>query len=169
MNKALDNIITEVDANLTYVQINFDDNAWGNSIPAQAGWYLITTNMPINELRAIAPPQHKAHINIPRAIHNVSSLNEVGIAIRQFENEHYVVYNGEAGNLKSRAREHVYGHPKTYCLGLSKYDVLSQYEWRFYYTLISSCQGITREDKSLRLAVEQGWRAKHGWPVLCSK
>jgi hypothetical protein len=169
MNNSLDNIIAQVDANLTCIPIDFNDSSW-SIIPAKPGWYVITTNMPIEHLRTLAPPQHKAHINIPRTIESASSLYMLNIAIKQSENEHYVVYNGEAYNLKARAREHICGHAKTYCLCLSEYEIVRQYEWRFCYATVSSCcREPHSTSKSLRLAVEQGWRAKHGWPILCGK
>jgi hypothetical protein len=169
MNMALDNIIAEVDALLKREQMSFVDDSWRNAIPGEPGWYLITTNTPIDVLKSIGSPKYPAHINIPQSIKNVSVLLDLGIAIRQAEDEDWVVYNGEAENLKARAREHEKGHAKTYCLGLSNYEALHKYRWRFYYTATSSCKNLNNAGKLLRLAVEQGWRAKHGWPVLCSK
>ncbi len=169
MNMAVDNIIAEIDTLFKHVQIDFEDDSWRKSIPAEPGWYLIMTNTPIDVLKSIDSPQHIAHINIPQTIKNASALYNLGIAIRQANDEDYVVYNGEAVNLKARAREHEHGHPKTYCLGLSNYVTLRRYRWSFCYTAISSCTRLNNTDKLPRLAVEQGWRAKHGWPILCSK
>jgi hypothetical protein len=169
MNSSLDNIIAQVDDNFNCISIDFNDSPW-STIPAKPGWYVITTNMPIELLKTLNPPQHKAHINIPRVVESASSLYTLNIAIRQSGKEHYVVYNGEASNLKARAREHIRGHAKTYCLCLSEYEIVRQYEWRFCYATASSCcRELHITSKALRLAVEQGWRAKHGWPILCGK
>jgi len=168
MNKMLKDIIDEIDHKFKCLQINFEDVSWRKDIPSEAGWYLIKTNTPIAMLKSVELPIG-AHINIPETINNNSRLQDSGIAIIQSLNEDYVVYNGEAENLKARAREHECGHPKTYCLGLSNYKTLRRYKWTFCYVTVSSCKVLPDMDKLLRLAVEQGWRAKNGWPILCRK
>jgi len=169
MNKVMKNVITEIDQKFECLQINFENASWRKSIPLEAGWYLIKTDTPINVLRSVGPPRHNAHINIPETINDTSRLQDAGIAITQSGNEDYVVYNGEAKNLKARAREHEDGHAKTYCLGLSNYESLRGYRWTFCYVAVSSCKVLSNRNKLLRLAVEQGWRAKNGWPILCKK
>jgi len=169
MNKTLKDIIDEIDQKFICLQINFEDSSWRSNIPSEPGWYLIKTNTPITVLKSTESPQHKAHINIPQTINKTSILKDKGIAIIEPNSEDYVVYNGEAENIKYRAREHECGHPKTYCLGLSNYETLRRYRWTFCYVAVSSCKVHTNRDKLLRLAVEQGWRAKNGWPILCRK
>ncbi len=171
MNKIMQSIIDEIAQKFKCLEINFEDNSWRKSIPSRAGWYLIKTNTPIAKLKSVGlpKPNHKAHIKIPEAINDTSMLQESGITIMQSDCEDYVVYNGEAKNLKARAREHERGHPKTYCLGLSNYGTLRSYKWIFCYVPVSDCEGLPNADKLLRLAVEQGWRAKNGWPILCRK
>jgi len=173
MNKVMQRIIDEIDQKFKCLQINFEDDSWRGSIPSEAGWYLIKTNTPIAVLKSAGPPKpkYKAHINIPETISKTSMLQGSGIATIQSNDEDYVVYNGEAKNLKARAREHERGHPKTYCLGLSNYDTLRshKYKWAFCYVAVSNCKVLPNGDKLLRLAVEQGWRAKKGWPILCRK
>ncbi len=171
MNRVIQSIIDEIDHKFKCLQINFEDASWGKSIPAEAGWYLIKTNTPIAVLKSVGPPNYKAHINIPETINNTSMLQDSGIAIIQSDDEDYVVYNGEAKNLKARAREHERGHPKTYCLGLSNYETLRshKYKWTFCYVVVSNCKVFPNGNKLLRLAVEQCWRAKNGWPVLCRR
>jgi len=172
MNKVMQSILNEIDKNFNCLHINFEDDSWRKGIPAKAaGWYLIKTNTPIAKLKSVGPPEleRKAHTNIPETINDTSMLQKSGIAIKQSDREDYVVYNGEAENLKARAREHERGHPKTYCLGLSNYETLRSYKWIFCYVPVSDCKGLPNRDKLLRLAVEQGWRAKNGWPILCRK
>jgi hypothetical protein len=149
--------------------MNFEDNSWRENIPPEPGWYLIKTNTPIDVLRSVGQPKFKAHINIPDTIKNTSRLQDLGIAITQSGSSDYVVYSGEAGNLKARAREHECGHPKTFCLGLTNYATLHQHRWTFCYVALSRCKVFSNGDKLLRLAVEQAWRAKNGWPILCKK
>ena len=169
MNKVMNSIIDEIDQKLKCLQINFEDNSWRKSIPAKAGCYLIKTNTPIAVLKSVGPPKYKHHINILAAINDTSILQGSSIAIVQSDDDDYIVYNGEAKNLKSRAREHECGHPKTYCLGLSNYETLRSYKWTFCYVAVSRCKAISNGGKLLRLSVEQGWRAKNGWPILCRK
>lgn len=169
MNKTLEDIISEIDQKFKCLQIDFGDASWRGDIPSEAGWYLIKTDTPIAVLKSIESPQYKAHINIPQTIDSNSILRDLGIAIVPSDAEGYVVYNGEAANLKARAREHENGHPKTYCLGLSGYEILRIYKWTFCYVTMSSCKGLPNTDKALRLAVEQVWRVKNGWPILCRK
>ena len=172
MNKVIQRIIDEIDQKLKCSQISFEDDSWRESIPAKAGWYLIKTNTPIAVLKSVGRPKYKSHINIPETINNISMLQDSGIAIIQSDHEDYVVYNGEAKNLKARAREHERGHPKTYCLGLSNYETLRSYKWTFCYVVVSTVKFFQIGDKLLRVArvaVEQGLRAKNGWPILCRK
>ena len=170
MNKVIQSIVNEIDRKFKCLQMNFEDDSWRQSIPSEAGWYLIKTNTPIAALKKLVKPlEYKAHVDIPETIKNTSMLQSAGIAIIQSKNEEYIVYNGEAGNLKARAREHERGHPKTYCLGLSNYETLHRKKWTFCYVPVSNCKVLPNGDKLLRLSVEQGWRAKNGWPILCKK
>ena len=169
MNEILERIVSEIDQKLECFQMNFEDSSWRQNIPSSPGWYLIKTNTPITVLKSVGSPEYKAHIDIPNTINIALSLQNLRMAIMQDDGEDYVVYNGEAKNLKARAREHECGHPKTYCLGLSNYETLRGYRWTFCCVAISDCNIKPTGDKLLRLAVEQGWRAWHGWPVLCSR
>ena len=173
MNQVMEKVVEEINKKLKCLQINFDDTSWRKDIPSEAGWYMIMTKTPIEALRSVGSPSHIAHINIPETITGTSEVRDAGIAIhQQLRDEDYIVYNGEAKNLRARAREHGNGHAKTYCLGLSNYKSLRSYRWTFCYMTASSCMVLTnkeKNDKLLRLAVEQGWRAYNGWPILCKK
>jgi hypothetical protein len=169
MNKVIEGILNEIDRDIRCVLIDFENETWREAIPSESGWYFIKTTTPIEVLRCVKPPseEHKAHINIPETIYRTLRLQ--GIAITQREKSEYVVYNGEALNLKARAREHEHGHAKTYCLGLSNYTVLRNYKWCFCYIAAQDCELISNDNKLLRVVVEQAWRAKNGWPILCRK
>ena len=173
MNEILYRVLKEFDQKLVYLEIDFHDPSWRVAIPPGSGWYLVKTNAPLPVLASVnAPdPEHKAHIDIPRCIDGTSALRSLGLAIAQSGSKDYVVYSGEADDLKARAREHECGHGGTYCLGLSKYQELREYRWSYCYVTASSCNALTDNDadKLLRIAVEQGWRAKHGWPILCHR
>lgn len=61
------------------------------------------------------------------------------------------------------------GHPKTACLGLRNYSTLCAFDWVFCYSRYVTSDGAPTDDAALRTFAEQVWRAKHGWPVLCSR
>lgn len=170
MNKVMKAIIDEIDPKFKCLRMNFEDESWRKSIPSEAGWYLIKTNTPIATLKSVRPPKEGyKHTNIPETIDQTSGLQKSGLAIIQSQGEDYIVYNGQSENLKARAREHERGHGKTYCLGLSNYQTLLSFKWTFCYVPVSEYKDFPSGDKLLRLAVEQAWRAKHGWPILCKK
>ena len=164
----LERILDQIDQNLECVQIDFGSEAWRRSIPSKPGWYLVRTNTPLHSLKAIRRA-HKAHADFHLIIDCTSALQRHGMAILQSDNEDYVIYNGQAANLKARAREHQCGHPKTYCLALSDHRSLRSYRWSFCYVPTSGLRGAVDSDPLFRVAVEQGWRSRHGWPVLCRR
>lgn len=171
MNKAVKRLVHEIDQLQKCLTMNFDNPFWRKDIPSAPCWYLIKTNTPVEALKAVGPPKYKAHINFPETIAATSRLQDAGMAILPCaDDEDYVVYNGEAKNLKARAREHENGHAKTYCLGLANYKSLHKYRWTFCHLPLSSCTALTvkiQDNKLLRLAGEQGWRGYNGWPILC--
>ncbi len=171
MNRVMKAILDEIDQKFKCLRIDFEDKSWRKSIPREAGWYLIKTNTPIATLHSVKLLQETHHINIPETIEKASELQKLSIAIKQNKEEDYVVYSGEAQNLNARAREHERGHPKTYCLGLKDHTTLLNYRWTFCYVPMSECKVKVppKGEKLLRLAIEQTWRAKHGWPILCNK
>jgi hypothetical protein len=156
-----------------FTNVNMQLNAvgWWNQIPSTAGWYLIETNTPLSVMEQLPdPPRGGILYNISDRLHFSSFLMHSNLAIKPSTlGAPFVIYSGEHGNLKSRAREHTHGHPKTGCLCLSQYDQLFNYTWTFSYlpcdSVLSGCQG----DKALRALVEQKWRGKYGWPVLCKE
>lgn len=174
MQESIWNVLDEIDQKWICLQIDFENDSWRKNIPSEPGWYVIKTNTPLLVLKSVNTPvfERRAHRNIPQAINNVIILRNLGVVINQSSTEDYVVYNGEANNLKARAREHECGHYKTYCLGLSNYkEDLGSYRWSFCYVTASSCSLLTGngKDKLLRTAIEQFWRARHGWPILCHR
>jgi hypothetical protein len=168
MTNGLYKSFSEIELNFKSVQIDFNNDKWRENIPSKPGWYYITTNAPIEELKSVGDHKYKAHINIRETINNNANLIKLGFAIIQSECL-YVVYNGEAKNLKARAKEHICGHEKTFCLGLTNYPILREYSWLFNYASESTCSSINSEDKATRVLFEQLWRAKNGWPILCKK
>lgn len=147
----------------------YDKNIdWRHDIPNKPGWYFVETNTPKAVLQNVGQPKRETnHYNIPERINYSSQLENSSLTIEQKSEGMYVVYNGEAKDLKARAREHVFGSDGTYCLGLSNYTILQQYEWCYWYV---RCQDAKLpDDKIIRIFGEQIWRATHGWPILCKR
>ena len=168
--KRFDSILCKVERMMEPIKIDLDDETWTKSIRSkEAGWYLIKTDAPIKILKSATNPK-KHHTNIPETIEETSILNDFRTALTQSGHVEYVVYSGETADLKARARAHVSGHKETYCLGLSNYRrILRKYNWTFCYLSESACRDLPISNKIFRVAIEQAWRAKHGWPILCKR
>lgn len=167
MYEALKQIIDNIVDKSRSVRILFNTEEWTNTIPSRPGLYWIKTNTPIQVLENVGAPSSRAHVNIPVTIG--TTLRLAGLAIMPSEDRSYVIYNGEATNLKARAREHVEGHSATFCLGLLEYDSLQEYDWTFSYITLAELGLADSTSKQLRIIVEQAWRAEYGWPILCKK
>lgn len=144
---------------------------WWSSIPPEPGWYAVETNAPISLLQTLAPSAECAkHYNFSNRASAATFLRRYSEIIEPSSpGEMYVVYSGEGGDLKSRAREHTHGNKGTGCLGLSRYDVLSKYKWSFLYRTCEDQLPGSNGDKLLRTLLEQRWRGQHGWPLLCTQ
>jgi len=153
--------------NMTSVPMDLSIDNWRTSIPNTGGWYLIETDTPITTFNNLRSPHGQNHYKIPPRIPYTQQLNNNGLAIQQQGKGMYVVYSGESKNLKARAREHVFGSSKTCCLGLSSYQALKKYKWKFWF--LSTKELNLPDDKGLRVFGEQIWRSVNGWPVLCKR
>jgi hypothetical protein len=144
---------------------------WWSLVPAVPGWYAIETNAPVSALEMLVPGESCAkHYNFSRRTAAVALLRSYGQIIQPpAAGQPYVVYSGEGRNLKARAREHSHGNGGTACLGLSRYDSLAEYTWAFLYRTCEAHVPGSNGDKLLRTVLEQRWRAKHGWPLLCTQ
>jgi hypothetical protein len=165
------NELEEIFSRFTHVEMQLNATGWWDPIPSASGWYLIETNTPLTVMEQLPPPPRGGILyNIPERLNFSKFLRQTNLAIiPSTPGASFVIYSGEHGNLKSRAREHTHGHPKTGCLCLSQYPHLYNYSWSFSYLSCDSvflgCQG----DKALRALVEQKWRGKYGWPLLCKE
>lgn len=153
--------------NMQSVVMDLSIDNWRINIPNTGGWYLIKTNTPIATLQGLGSPKGINHNDIPSYVQYSQELINNTLAIQQQKEDMYVVYNGEDSNLKRRAREHVFGHPTTHCLGLSNYPILKNYDWKFYFLPVSALN--LPNDKGIRVFGEQIWRSENGWPILCKR
>lgn len=161
-------ILKIIETGLQSVEISFTKDDWRMTVPPKPGWYFYQTDTPIEILKNVGPPVGERHYNIPNKILESMALKKYDAVILPQNKSLYIVYSGEAKNLKARAREHISGHPKTGCLALANYDSLHSYNWNFNFTLCPSSED-SNSSKLLRTLGEQAWRAKYGWPVLCGK
>jgi hypothetical protein len=91
-----------------------------------------------------------------------------------------VIYNGHNANVLSRIRDHfAVDDDSKGALGINKYP-LSNEKWTVSFFLVQHLDQTTDltaqekqkiesicRDETGRIAIEQIWRSKYGWPVLC--
>lgn len=148
--------------------IDFRNEEWHRKVKPEPGWYFISTTAPIDILKmSHREEQNVKHYKIGERVAELEGSGIDRILIKQSGNEPWVVYSGQARDLKSRAREHVSGNKGTACLGLMNHDELKKHEWYFEWYYFEDCVKGMGDHEILRKLVEQAWRAKHGWPVLC--
>lgn len=144
---------------------------WWDEVPAVPGWYAIETDAPMAILSSLPLPQSNGrYYRIADRLRDAEFLIKNGAAIvPSHDGALYVVYMGEHGDLKSRAREHTHGNKGTGCLCLSQYKAICDFRWRFHYRTCESHVAGSCGNKMLRTYLEQKWRADNGWPVLCAE
>ena len=161
------NPVELIEQNVVTVGADLDDKSWLKKVPTKSGWYFLKKNTPAKIFSSVGKPASSYHYKLPERIKYTEYLILKGIAIKQSGNDLYVAYSGKSKNLRERARQHFWGLKKTYCLGLENYPVLKDYEWQFCYAPIDAVDNDIAYDNPLLLFVEQSWRAKNGWPILC--
>lgn len=148
------------------------------SIPSEPGWYFIETNVPVDVLR----DQHKVKSSYDTKAGKSALVKHYDLAARADrydESLKYlfstpVVYSGIASSLRSRASEHTEANEGTAALSLLNYDPLAspEYQWWFCYATLNgfwSGPALRRQQQVIVLKLgEQIWRARNGWPILCS-
>jgi hypothetical protein len=166
--QTIDEILDLVDIKSEILEIDFSSNIWHQGIPGKPGWYEIRTITTIDELALAGDPlMNSKHYNFPIRIKAHSTNPFPGVLIRQEPGKKWVVYNGHAKNLMARAREHHRGNKGTGCLGLDHYKALHGGKWEVRYCLFDWLECGMDDHQYLRKLIEQAWRGRHGWPVLC--
>lgn len=137
------------------------------SIPRNPGLYRITSNIPKSELKTLTNRKGKNHVDFVRRLSTTEKLLS-GLEIEHQENESRVIYTGHHKFLRDRCRNHFRGYDGTGCLNLFELENFSNYKWTFEYFNLRRMEGY--EDSIItRTALEQHYRAKIGWPILCDK
>lgn len=165
-----------LDGMYSSVQIDLRNEKWHRlgGIPNKSGWYYISTNAPISliqQQRLWSPIYQKARDKSTAAVKNYDLQERAGRYTTGLSRYFSVrgIYSGLASNLLNRAREHTFADPGTAGLALSKYTALHDYEWIFHFVTLNRFMAECEcEDFLLRFG-EQLWRAKNGWPVLCTE
>jgi hypothetical protein len=168
MKDNLEQILKELDNSMGVLEMCLSNVDWYKKLPTSSGWYAIKTDIPISVLQRLGKPKSKDyHTDIPKTIEEIKDLMQYGLVIEQKNDELYMIYNGRAKNIRARAKEHFCGCDKTYCLCLKQYPAIWDYKWYFYYYPISNLGFKQKDSKMFRQIVEEGWRTKNGWPILC--
>lgn len=157
--------------NFHSVTMTLDERGWWDSVPSEHGWYMIETDAPLSVIENVPTPKRDSkHYHIAKRSKNAQFLISNRLAILPAsEGALFVVYSGEHGNLKSRAREHTHGANGTACMCLSQYESLWKHQWWFHYRTCEDHAPNSSGNKVLRTFLEQKWRGEYGWPILCAQ
>lgn len=153
------------------IEMDFGGTACWGTVPAVPGWYAIETNAPLDVLaKCPVPAAGSLHYVIAKRLQDAQFLLGQGaVIVPATPGASYIVYSGEHGDLKARARQHIRGSKGTGCLSLSQYELAKAYRWTFYYRPCEEHVPGSEGNKALRNYLEQKWRAENGWPILCSR
>lgn len=178
---AIETLIAHMEHELVKVCMSFEEfrgeKRWRlvEDVPNTAGWYYFETDTPLDVLQKQV---RSASFYTTKREKKKASVQNIDIArqAKRFrrELEPYwntkQVYSGMASKLKSRVRDHIgWTNEGTGALALSRYPALGEFEWNFYYVTTEKFVEGTVFDKMLLNLGEQAWRAKNGWPILCSR
>jgi hypothetical protein len=150
------------------IEVNFKDFVIIKThVPRNPGIYSILTNTPKQVLSQFNFRNDKMHYNLNKKIENSETIPN-SLRINQVDNEIYCVYNGHHHNLRQRLSEHFIGTKGTGCLALFEIQELRNYIWKYEYYNLSEIKDY-KDSKVLRTLLEQQFRSKSGWPILCSQ
>ena len=139
------------------------------------GWYWISTSMPSEKFMLLQSSKRKLKgCDIKKVVsENLNIFSE-----RLISKTHF--YNGHADKIVNRLRSHFnLTNDSTGALGLNAYDELKNEEIYVQYFTIDCLEhsGIDKTQMQLienlikgergRTAIENAWRTKNGFPVLC--
>lgn len=169
-------LVSHLEGYASCVNIDLQNRSWHTdaSIPASPGWYFIRTTAPIEVLQ---DQQLWAATYTKKKSGALARVKNYDIAERagRFRSEHAEywncseVYSGMASKLRNRALEHTFPDPGTAGLALYRYPELAAYEWLFCFVTFERFKYSTAAPEMFLRLGEQIWRAKNGWPVLCSE
>lgn len=159
----------------------FEDNLYSTFWPGQSpGWYWLSVDLTYSELHSLTRPSTLPNSGCDFGLLTHQNTDTFGshLLCKHSENR-VVIYNGHEGNVASRIRTHFnLNNNSTGALGIRHYP-LSNKIWKvnfFSRFQIAKLPTASRDlveklinDKSGRTAIENAWRMKNGWPVLCKE
>lgn len=148
--------------------------------PNAPGLYWFLTDSDITKIeRPISLPDRGCDFDITTR----NNLHTFPITLLSGNNSNglKVVYNGHENNVMSRVRQHFsLSNNNTGAIGINHYN-LSYKNWILKYFTINDignleidkfAQNVIRNllnSKTGRTALENAWRVKNGWPLLCKE
>lgn len=164
-----------LDSHASCVAIDLTNRSWhlNRNIGAVPGWYFIRTDAPVDVLRrqTLSP---RTYVTKGGKEKKVGRYDIAARAARFTDDMQPYwntteVYSGLAKSLQDRAREHTFPNdPGTIGLALGLYPELASYTWTFGFIRLDRLAApASGQDLLLKLG-EQAWRARNGWPLLCS-
>lgn len=172
----MDALRTYLEGPYVSIPISLREQGWHTQagVPAEPGWYFITTSTPFEVLARQALWQRQYTKKRSQSVADVKNYDLASRCARyipglsEFWNTTHV-YSGLASSLQARAREHTFADPGTGGLALSRYPGLFEYEWSFSYLTLAQFMPNCPDPTVLLLLGEQVWRARNGWPILCAE
>jgi hypothetical protein len=148
--------------------------------PNAPGLYWFLTDSDITNIdRPISLPNKGCDFN--QTTRNNLQTFPITLLSRNYANGLKVVYNGHENNVMSRVRQHFsLSNNNTGAIGINHYN-LSNKNWILKYFTINDIGNLGIDDsaqnailnllnsKTGRTALENAWRVKNGWPLLCKE
>lgn len=188
MIKVINEVLEEIDNYLSN-ENNWNTVKWDkdNKIKLEAtskfpnkqeGIYFIKTNFSNNELSEYGKTKENKHYDYEDRISKNRKKINVNF-IPQVDNEGFIiVYNGENKNIRNRIQSHFNSYSGNACLAINernthgKTNLVVNNRWKFAYLHLSDIKKLKdllnkTGNKEIRIILENAWRYKKGWPVLC--
>ena len=145
------------------------------------GWYWFSLNDDFDTLKNTVTPATlptKACDFGEQSSNNIELFNN---ELTHKKSKLAIVYNGHESDVLSRIRSHFFlNNNSTGALGINSYPEFSSKQWSVNIFLRQHLEGLNHIDqrtkdiitkycnsKTGRVAIEQAWRSKYGWPILC--
>lgn len=148
--------------------------------PNSAGLYWFLTNSKFTNIKKPTSLPDNGCDFQETTLKNINTFPD-NLLSRPSKNELKVIYNGHEKNVMSRVRQHFsLSNNRTGALGIKHYS-LSNQNWVLRYFTSMDINRLKKnktdrdlitkllDNKTGRTALENAWRIKNGWPVLCKE
>ena len=161
----------------TFLKIWF--NNLSASIPNNKGLYWFISDCSLSQLNIPKDFPEKGCNFCETNNDNIRTFGE-SMLTALGNNKQRVIYNGHQKNVMDRVRQHFHlDNDTTGALGIQKYSLSSSTWILKYFTLNDISKIIDEKEKKRisyllesttgRIALENAWRIKNGWPPLCKQ